>query len=330
MKTDSVQKVEISHKTIIFTVFFLLSLLLVWQLRGIFLLLFICYTFMEGINPAITWLEKRKISRPVAIILVYILVFLFISACVAGIVPPLVEQTTNLIKNLPGMLDNINFMGLDSQNISSQLRLLETLPARISNIALSFFSNLFSLFIIFVITFYLLMERKNFDNYLKKIFGQKSRKPIEFVHNLRTRLGSWMGAELFLMLFIGLLSYVGYLIIGVNYALPLAIVAGLLEAIPNIGPTIASILAGIFGLTVSPLTAVLAVVWGIVIQQVEGNFIVPKVMNHAVGIHPLITILLIAAGAKLGGVIGALIAVPLYLVAQSAYLSFFQNQTSKK
>jgi len=110
----------------------------------------------------------------------------------------------------------------------------------------------------------------------------------------------------------------------------LAIIAGLLEAIPNIGPTIASILAGIFGLTVSPLTAVLAVVWGIVIQQVEGNFIVPKVMNHAVGIHPLITILLIAAGAKLGGVIGALIAVPLYLVAQSTYLSFFQNKTSKK
>ncbi len=330
MKSDSVQKVEISHKTIIFTVLFLLSLLLIWQLKGIFLLLFVCYVFMEGINPAITWLENRKISRPLAIILVYILVFLIISACFAGIVPPLVEQTTNLIKNLPGMIDNINFMGINGQNISSQLRLLETLPARISNLALGFFSNLFSMFIIFVITFYLLMERRNFDGYLEKIFGQKSRKPIQFVHHLRTRLGSWMGAELFLMLFIGLLSYIGYLIIGVNYALPLAIVAGLLEAVPSIGPTIASILAGIFGLTVSPLTAILAVIWGIIIQQVEGNFIVPKVMNHAVGIHPLATILLIASGAKLGGIVGALIAVPLYLVAQSVYLSFFQKKTSKK
>jgi len=109
------------------------------------------------------------------------------------------------------------------------------------------------------------------------------------------------------------------LIIGVNYALPLAIIAGLLEMVPNIGPTIASILAGLFGLTISPLIGLLAVLWGIIVQQLENNFIVPKIMKETVGINPLITILLIASGAKLGGIIGAVIAVPLYLTAETIF-----------
>ena len=89
--------------------------------------------------------------------------------------------------------------------------------------------------------------------------------------------------------------------------------------IPNIGPTIASILAGLVGLIVSPLTALLAVVWGIIVQQLENNFIVPKIMKEATGINPLITILLIASGARLGGVVGAIIALPLYITVETIY-----------
>jgi len=121
------------------------------------------------------------------------------------------------------------------------------------------------------------------------------------------------------MLIIGILSYIGYLIIGLDYALPLAIIAGLLELVPNIGPTIASLVAGIFGLTISPLTAVLAVIWGIVVQQLENNFIVPKIMKETVGINPLVTIILITAGAKLGGIAGAVIAVPLYIMIDTVF-----------
>jgi len=121
------------------------------------------------------------------------------------------------------------------------------------------------------------------------------------------------------MLIIGILSYFGYVIIGVNFALPLAIIAAILELVPNIGPTIASILAGIFGLTISPITGVLAVIWGIIVQQLENNFIVPKIMKEATGINPLITILLIASGARLGGVVGAIIALPLYITVETIY-----------
>ncbi len=313
------QKVEISYRTIIFTVLFILSLFVVWQLRSLILLVFLCYIFMEGLNPAVTWLQKLKIPRVLAILIVYVVIGAAISFSFAGIIPALVEQSTNLIRTLPNTIQSINIWGIDSSNISSQFKILENLPGNIATTALSIFSNVISIFVFFVITFYLLLERKNFDDYLVNIFGQKSEKPVEVVNQLEKRLGSWVSAELLLMLIIGLLSYIGYLIIGINYALPLAIIAGLLEVVPNIGPTVASILAGLFGLTVSPLIGVLAIVWGIIVQQLENNFIVPKIMKETIGINPLITILLIAAGAKLGGIIGAVIAVPLYLTAETIF-----------
>ena len=97
----------------------------------------------------------------------------------------------------------------------------------------------------------------------------------------------------------------------------MAIFAALLEAVPTIGPTLATIVASIVGFTISPLTGFLTIGWGIVIQQLENNIIVPKIMKQTVGFNPLITILLIATGAKLAGVIGAVLAVPLYLTIET-------------
>ncbi len=313
------QKVEITYRTIIFTVLFLISLLVLWRLRTLILTVFLCFLFMEGLHPAINWLEKIKIPRALAILIVYLFIIVILGFSVVSVIPYLVDQSTVLIKNLPTALKNIDILGLDFVDFSSQLKILENLPNNITSLVVAIFSNILSIFVFFVITFYLLMERKNFDKYLKNIFGQRSIRAIAVFDQLEKRLGMWVNAQLILMLIIGILSYLGYVIIGVNFALPLAIIAGILELVPNIGPTITSILAGIFGLTISPITGVLAVIWGIIVQQLENNFIVPKIMKEAIGINPLITILLIASGAKLGGVVGAVIALPLYITVETIY-----------
>jgi predicted PurR-regulated permease PerM len=274
---------------------------------------------MEGLHPAVNWLEKAKLPRVLAILIVYLFIIAALTFSVIGIIPDLIEQSTILIRNLPNVIKNIDILGLNFVDFSSQFKILENLPSNITSLVVSIFSNLFSIFVFFVITFYLLLERKNFDKYLKNIFGQKSLKAISIFNQLEKRLGVWVSAQLMLMLIIGFLSYLGYVIIGVNFALPLAIIAGILELVPNIGPTIASILAGIFGLTISPITGILAVIWGIIVQQLENNFIVPKIMKETIGINPLITILLIASGAKLGGIIGAIIALPLYVTIETVY-----------
>ncbi len=312
------KKIEISYKTVIFTIAFILGLLLLWQIRALVVLLFVSFVFMEALNPAVVRLEKFKIPRPLAILILYIIILAVVSFAIAGIVPILVEQTAGLVQTLPDTLSNIKIFGANAIDLSSQFKILENLPGGIAKTAISFVSNIISGFVVLFLTFYLLLEKKNFPKYGQNIFGKKGEeKMIAIIEKLEARLGSWVNAEFFLMTIIGLMSYVGYLILGLKYAVPLAIFAGLLEAVPSIGPTVATVLAALVGFTVSPLTGMLAIVVGIIIQQLENNIIVPRIMKQSVGFNPLVTILLIAAGAKLGGVIGAILALPLFLTIQT-------------
>lgn len=312
------QRIEISYKTIIFTILSVLGLLLLWNIRDILLLVFVCFIFMEALNPLINKLESFKIPRALAILVIYLVIVAVISLSIAGIVPLLVEQTTGLVRTLPNTISNLKILGTSAIDFSAQFKLLESLPTEIAKTVLSVFSNIFSGFIIMVITFYLLIERRNFVRYSLRFFGHDFKEKImKILEILENRLGSWVNGELILMTLVGLLSYVGYLFLGLNYTIPLAIIAGILEIVPNIGPMITTILAGLIGLTVSPLTALLAVIWGIIVQQVENNFITPRVMKAAVGLNPIITILTITIGAKLAGIGGALLAVPVFLTIKT-------------
>lgn len=314
------KKIEISYKNIIFTVLFLLGLVVLWQIRTLIVLLFISFVLMEALNPSVTRFEKYKIPRPVGILILYIIILSVISFVVAGIIPILTEQTAGLIQTLPQALKNIKIFGSDAIDLSSQFKILENIPGGIAKVAISVVSNVISSFIILFLTFYLLLEKKNFSKYGYDFFGEIGKeKMLNIIGQLELRLGSWVNAEILLMTIIGVLSYIGYTILGLRYAVPLAIFAGLLEAVPSIGPTVATALAALVGFTISPLTGVLAIIVGTLIQQLENNIIVPRIMKKTVGFNPLVTILLIASGAKLGGVIGAILALPLFLTFETIF-----------
>ena len=314
------KKIEISYKTIVFTVLFLLGLVLLWQIRALVILLFISFVFMEALNPAVTRLEKFRIPRPLGILILYIIILAVISFSIAGIVPILVEQTTGLVQTLPETLKNIKIFGSDAIDLSSQFKILENLPSGIAKTVFGLVSNLVSGFVVLFLTFYMLLEKKNFPKYGHDAFGESGKeKMVAIIEKLENRLGSWVTAEFFLMTIIGGLSFIGYTALGLKYAVPLAIFAGLLEAVPSIGPTVATALAALVGFTVSPLTGVLAIAVGTVIQQLENNLIVPRIMKQTVGFNPLVTILLIAAGAQLGGVIGAILALPMFLTFETVF-----------
>lgn len=317
MKTN---KIEISHKNIVFTVLFILGLVVIWQIRALIVLLFISFVLMEALNPAVTRLEKYRIPRPLGILILYIIILGIISFVVAGIVPILTEQTAGLIQTLPQALKNIKIFGSDAIDLSSQFKILENIPGGIAKVAISVVSNVISGFVILFLTFYLLLEKKNFSKYGYDFFGEIGKeKMLNIIGQLELRLGSWVNAEILLMTIIGALSYIGYTVLGLRYAVPLAIFAGLLEAVPSIGPTVATALAALVGFTISPLTGFLAIAVGTLIQQLENNIIVPRIMKKTVGFHPLVTILLIASGAKLGGVVGAILALPLFLTFETIF-----------
>jgi predicted PurR-regulated permease PerM len=311
------RKVEISHKTIIFSVLFVLGLWLLYQVLEIIFTLFIAFILMAALNPLIEKIEKLKIPRVLVIVFIYLLFFAFIGVVAAGIIPPLIDQTTTLLERIPTYVEEINLPWIDKETVLAESANLGSIPGKLVQLTVNVFRNLVALIILAVITFYLLMERKNLGKYLTILFNDDGQeRASRFIEKLEKRLGSWVRAQIFLMVIIGAFSYVGLRLLEIDFALPLAVLAGFLEVIPNIGPTLAAVPAVVFGLTISPLYGLAVTALYILIQQVENAIIVPKVMEKGLGINPLLVIITLAIGLKLGGILGMILAIPAFLLIQ--------------
>lgn len=323
-------RVEISYKTIVFIALFLMGIMALWHLRTILALFFVCTILMEALNPVVAKLEKKGITRPVAILIIYVAILFFVSVALASIVPPLLSQITGLITFLPRAITGLGLLGISPGDISSQLRLLEGLPGQIAKTTLSIFSNFVGGIVVLMITFYMLLERRGLNKKAKSLLGVKNgRIFIEIVKQVENRLTGWTKAELFLMLIVGGLSYVGYVLLGIDFAMALAIIAGILEVVPNVGPTISTILAVIVALNKSVVIVVLTIVWGILVQQLENNLIVPRVMKRQVGLSPVVTLFCLIVGARLGGVPGTILAIPSFIAIDTAVRVFLESRRDK-
>lgn len=325
------KKIEISHRTIVFTVFFLIFLWLLWQIIQIIIGLFVALILMAAINPAIDRMEKMKIPRVLGIILIYILILALVGLVIAGVIPPLVDQTSTLIARAPQLIEDLGILSIDPRIIESQIQQLGSIPANLVKISVEIFTNMVAIAALLVITFYLLLERKNLNRYLHILFGADGEKGAErFIDEIEKKIGSWVRAQLTSMVIIGILSYFGLRLLGIDFALPLALLAGLLEVVPNIGPVISSIPAILAGLAVSPLMALAVAALYFLIQQVESNFIYPQIVVREVGVNPLITIISLAVGFKLGGILGAVLAIPFVLLIQVIASEFFALERFKR
>lgn len=313
------EKIEISQNTIIKTLGIMFVIWLFSRIWQILLILFVSFIIMAALKPLVTVFEKLRISRAWSIVLVYILVWSGIGAVIAAIVPPLVVQTRSLIVTLPLSLNSFQFFNLPRGEITGQLlSLMGSLPENVLKLALEVFGNLVNLITTLVISFYLMTERHNLENYLRIWLSQKRSETIaQIISDVETRLGGWVRGELTLMLAVGVLTYIGLRILGVNTALPLAILAGLLEVIPNIGPILSAVPAVIFALTINPLVAVSTIALYFLVQNLENSFLVPLVMRKATGVNPLISLLGLLIGFELAGVAGTILAIPTILILET-------------
>ena len=321
------KKIEISHRTIIFTVFFLLLLWVLFQVRETILMLFVSIILMSAFNPAVDLLGKLHLPRGIAILIVYIFVWTAVGLIVAGIVPALVDQTNRLIHLIPSAISKVELFNTNQQAITQQLlSQIGTLPENLLRLTVGLFGNLLAVLTTLVMTFYLLLERKHLNNYISTIWeGDKSARISKTVNEIERRLGSWVRGELVLMLAVGTLTYIGLSILGVEIALPLAILAGILEIVPNIGPTISAVPAALVALTIHPLTALATVALYFLVQLVENNLLVPKIMQKAVGVNPLVSIVGLMIGFRLAGPAGAVLAIPIIIVVHIIGLEYFKS-----
>ena len=305
------QKVEISAKTIIFTVFFLLGLILLWQIKELIFSLFIAFIIAGALKPLVLFLEKKKLPRFLATFFVYFLFIFIIANLFAAVVPPLVREISHLFKNLPHMIEKTVPSVSDYLDLNLVKQNLPNLANQLVDIIRSFFSNIIFITTTLFFGFYLLLERDPVGRLLDNFFDDNQAKKIALImERAQKRTGAWFWGEVILMTIIGIMIYVGLLFIGMRYAVALAVLAGLLEVVPTLGPIISAVVASLIGFSTSPVLGISNLILFFIVQQLENHLVVPVVMRKVVGIHPIITLIALFIAGRVAGILGVLLAVP--------------------
>lgn len=308
-------RIEISVKTLLLAVAIVVGGWLLFQIRDILYLLFISFLLMTALQPLVVALEKIRIPRLIAILIIYTVIFGVFGLTLASSVPSILAQTTRLSQELPGVAAKVlPYWKADFNTLSQQIA---PIGENIVKVTVDIFTNIVTTLAVLVFTFYFLLERRHTKQIITDMFGETvAIRSVSILRAVEVGLGGWVRAQLILMLIVGVFVYIGLLILRVDFALPLALVAAATEIIPNIGPVISAIPAILIGLATSPLLALSIVALYIIVHQVEGNFIVPIVMKKSVGLSPLVTIIALMVGGKLAGLMGVVLAVPVLLVCQ--------------
>ncbi len=336
LKPKTEHKVVVSSSIVIFTVFFLLSLYFVYQIIPILVLLFLAFIIMVALNPAVNKIQQKlRTPRILAIVLAYVLFLSLLAGTISLLLPPLVVQVGQLLKLLdtPYIQTHIADLKLTVTEIGDLVNKFGGPVNFVFSAVTSTFSSVFTFFTLMVMSFYLMMDRPMLYKKIawftrKKEYHEMARQLLD---DIEKQLGGWVRGELILMTVIGAMTYIGLSLMGIPYALPLAIFAGCLEILPNLGPTIAAVPAIAIALFQNdPVIAVAVLILYVVIQQLENNFIVPKVMKENADVNPLVGILTILIGAKLYGIFGALLAVPMYIVLRSCYSMYLKHQPTEE
>lgn len=308
------RRIDISYKTVFFITAFLLLLWILYLIRDIILLVFVAFILMSALSSPVDRLVKLRVPRPAAIVLVFLVLFLILVLTLGIGFTPLIKQTSSLSQKLAEALGNLLQANFIDQSIIQ--RELSGLSSNIINFTVNIFESLIALVSVIVITFYLLLDREMIEQRATALFSHRQEKVNRLLRKIEDKLGAWLRGQLVLSVIIAVLVYLGLVILGVDFALPLAIIAGVLEVVPVIGPIISAIPAILIALTISPLMAAIVAGLYLAVQQIEGHVVVPQVMKRAVGLNPLLVILAVTVGGRLLGIAGALLAVPIAVVIE--------------
>ncbi len=302
------------------------------RIVSVLVLLFLGILLAESIRPIANKLQTWRIPRGVAVMIVYLLLALVFTGLGLILVPPLVVQVQEVdditLRITEWAQDNVPRLYQISvdRGFDDQVRELgATLTASITQLfgalaAVPFqvLGFLFGLVSVFVIGFFWMSATERLD---RSVIAQLPPKRATAVRSLAAELslraGGWVRGQVILMVFIGTITFIGLFVLGVPYPLALATWASLMEIVPIIGPFLGAIPAVLVALALkSPWVALATAVLYFIVQQLENNILVPKVMERAVGLHPILVMIGVLAGGVLYGILGIVIAVPLMAAMQ--------------
>lgn len=307
-----------STQVIIKIIFAAVAVAFLWVIRDIIVLLILALILASVMEPMVEYFNKKKIPRAVSILTVYLIILSIAGIVFYLLIPPVVEQVKQFAIHFPNYVhalqDQLGADIIDAKAItefSSQFLTGGNSNGLLAN-TFGVFSGVFSLLAVFAFSFYMVTEEKGMKKFISDLLPPQHQKfVVGLIEKIQKKMGLWILGQVILSFSIFLATFIGLKILGVQYALFLALLAGILEIIPYLGPIISAIPAIFFAFIQNPPLAIAVLVLYVLIQQTENYVLTPKVMAKTVGMSPLVVLLALLIGFKLAGIIGFLIAVPL-------------------
>lgn len=336
------KKFEITRKHIIITVLSALVILLLYyifndssQVAGLISPVLYSIAFAYLLNPFVNFFEKKGISRVWGTLLIYLLLGAFVTIIAILFFPKISSEFQNLVTQLPeysketidffndlynkytSNIENLppELQGIKdvvSENINRIQTILISSVNGLMNSIINMFSKIIGLIIIPVLTFYFIKDKELFKRKMYLAIPKKFRADsVRVSREIDSVLARFIRGQMIIALFVGVTTTIGLLIIGIDYALLIGLMAGIANFVPFFGPIIGIIPAFLFALLDDPMKIIWVLILFAVIQQVESNIMAPKIVGDSVGIHPVVVILALLVGASTMGIIGMLLAVPI-------------------
>mgnify|MGYP001772990157 CR=1 FL=1 len=293
---------------------FLVFIVFLWEIREIILIFLTAIILAAGLEVWAKYIQQKlKINYSLSVILIFFLLIFLVSIVFYFLLPIVLNEFKNALPNIFNLdkkeLIDYPFVKDIIENFQNEANFY---LANISKATFKILGGIGKIVLIIAISFYLAFQGRNFfENFLNYFLPNYWVRRILILWEIsQVKFAQWISAEIILMTVVGILTFIGLSLIGTPYVGFLAIISGMLEIIPFIGPIITAILSGIFGLTVNLKTGILSVIVIILIQQLENHLLVPTIMKAKINLNPVAVILSLIIGGKIGGFIGVLIAVP--------------------
>ncbi len=333
MKSLPQNRLSISTGTIVRFFLVIIVIATLYYLKDVLLVVVSAVVIASALEPLVRRMGKFHIHRIIAAVLIYLVLAIIIGLVLIFFMPLLINDTVSFLSSLPRTISvddiwspirdfGINIGPSAGSSISniSVADLVNSLQSAVTGTtagafktASFVFGGVLSFFLIVVLSFYLVVQEDGVENFLRIVTPTHHH---EYIINLwgraRRKIGSWLQGQILLGILIGVLVYLVLMVVGIPHALVLAVLAGIFELIPIFGPIISSVPAILIAYTdLGTGTALLLIGLYVIIYQFESQLFYPLVVKKIVGISPIIVIIALVVGAKLAGVLGAIIAVPL-------------------
>jgi predicted PurR-regulated permease PerM len=314
-----------------------LTIALVWtlyQVRDTLLLIYVAGLIAVGLSPLVDYLEKQRLTSRVrlprwaAILSVYVVLFIIIGLFIMLMAPPLASQARDLFNAAPDLVSRAQQWLIQQGVLGREITIGEAVrqgaPAAGTDAVgtvlaaiWGFVGGVFGVVTILIVAFYLLVDADGIVGMMVRLFPRQERgRARDAFRRAGEKVSAWMAGQLLLGAIIGTTAAIGLWILNVPFFYVLALIAGIGELIPIVGPVLAAIPAVVVAFSVSPATALGVAVFYFLQQQVENHVLVPKIMSRQVGISPVLVIMALLIGGSLLGLVGAILAVPTAAILQ--------------